>query len=82
VSMEGFNFYTTLDTFKGNSGSPVFSRTSHKVIGVLVEGGVDLKSNGNCMVSNLCADRSCKGERIINLAYVKNEILPLISMAK
>ncbi len=78
-AIDGLSFYSTLDTFKGNSGSPVFNRASHKLIGVLVEGGIDLKSNGNCMVSNLCADRTCMGERVVNVSLINKEIQSLIA---
>lgn len=34
-------FVTNLDTFAGNSGSPVFNMKTYKIEGVLVRGGVD-----------------------------------------
>ncbi len=57
--------YTTLDTYQGNSGSPVFARDSHKVIGVLTEGMADFVNNGNCIKSNLCLGTECKGEKVL-----------------
>ncbi len=40
VTSKGY-FVTNLDTFAGNSGSPVFNMATHKIEGVLVRGGVD-----------------------------------------
>ncbi len=60
-------FYTTLDAFQGNSGSPVFDRASHKVIGVLVSGQLDYIFNGNCYEDNICSIPYCKGEKIVRI---------------
>jgi hypothetical protein len=76
-----FFYYTTLDTFRGNSGSPVFSRLTHQVIGVLVEGGVDFKYNGNCLSANLCAESGCKGEKVVNISLIESHIIELINKA-
>jgi hypothetical protein len=41
------SFFTTdLDTFKGNSGSPVFNKTSYEVEGILVRGNDDFYWDG------------------------------------
>ncbi|MEM6814182.1 MAG: serine protease [Bacteroidota bacterium] len=72
-------YYTTLDTFKGNSGSPVFNRSTHNVVGVLVEGGVDFKYNGNCYSANLCGERGCIGEKVVNISLLETEIQQLIN---
>jgi V8-like Glu-specific endopeptidase len=52
-------FSTNLDTFQGNSGSPVFDAKSGVVEGILIEGKTDYilskKSNPNsCLVVNVC----------------------------
>lgn len=60
-------FYTSLDSFQGNSGSPVFNFYTHKVIGVLVSGEIDYKFNGNCNESPLCTYPYCKGEKVVKL---------------
>ena len=36
-------FQATLDTFHGNSGSPVFNATTHHVVGILTGGAPDFK---------------------------------------
>ncbi len=41
TSIEKNSFVTNLDTFQGNSGSPIFSGKSGKVIGILVSGAED-----------------------------------------
>ena len=62
-----FYFYTSLDSFQGNSGSPVFNIETNKVIGVLVSGEIDYKFNGNCYYSPLCKIPYCKGEKVVKL---------------
>ena len=56
---------TTLDAFKGNSGSPVYSRDSLNVIGMLIEGKEDVNSEGELATSN--SDLSSSGEYFIEL---------------
>jgi Trypsin-like peptidase domain len=55
-------FVANLDTYGGNSGSPVFNSTTHEVEGVLVRGETDYVSNGSCTVSNVCPVDGCQGE--------------------
>lgn len=61
------NFYTTLDSFQGNSGSPVFELETNEVIGVLVSGMVDYQWNGTCNYSSICNIPYCKGEKVTSL---------------
>lgn len=61
-------FYTSLDSFQGNSGSPVFNFYTNKVIGVLVSGEIDYQYNGNCNESTLCKYPYCKGEKVIKIS--------------
>ena len=63
-------FYTSLDSFQGNSGSPVFDFKTNKVIGILVSGEVDYIFNGNCNEVNSCAYPYCKGEKVIRIEEV------------
>lgn len=46
-------FSANLDTYGGNSGSPVFNARSHTVVGVLVRGAPDYVFRGDCQVSNI-----------------------------
>jgi S1-C subfamily serine protease len=65
-------FYTTLDAFAGNSGSPVFRLQTNELIGVLVSGEVDFKWNGSCNVSNICRIPYCRGEKVIRITAIKD----------
>ncbi len=67
-----FFYYTSLDGFQGNSGSPVFNFYSNKVIGILVSGGIDYKFNGTCNYLPHCKYPFCKGEKIIRIETVAN----------
>lgn len=55
-------FTANLDTYGGNSGSPVFNAKNHSVEGVLVRGAVDFVPLGTCMVSAVCPINGCDGE--------------------
>lgn len=55
-------FVANLDTYGGNSGSPVFNNLSHEVEGILVRGETDFVRNGPCNVSNICPANGCDGE--------------------
>lgn len=44
-------FVANLDTYGGNSGSPVFSTKSHQLEGLLVRGQTDFVQTGSCYVS-------------------------------
>jgi Trypsin-like peptidase domain len=55
-------FVANLDTYGGNSGSPVFNSETHQVEGILVRGENDFVSAGNCQVSLVCPDTGCRGE--------------------
>jgi S1-C subfamily serine protease len=67
-------FFTSLDAFQGNSGSPVFRLDTDEVIGILVSGELDYKWNGNCNASTLCRIPYCKGEKVIRIEEVMNEL--------
>jgi len=67
-------FYTTLDAFQGNSGSPVFRFDTHEVIGILVSGELDYKWNGSCNASTLCALPYCKGEKVMRIEKIMSEL--------
>ena len=55
-------FTANLDTFGGNSGSPVFNADTHEVEGILVRGAADFVPVGMCMVSGVCPTTGCSGE--------------------
>ncbi|MEO5741242.1 MAG: serine protease [Vicinamibacterales bacterium] len=57
-------FVANLDTYGGNSGSPVFNATNQKVEGILVRGENDFVTNGSCYVSLVCPTTGCRGEDV------------------
>ena len=65
-------FTANLDTFAGNSGSPVFNASSHEVEGILVRGDTDYKSKGSCNVSMVCPNDGCTGETATSVEKLKN----------
>ena len=57
-------FVANLDTYGGNSGSPVFNSMSSTVEGILVRGENDFVSHGACYVSMVCPTTGCRGEDV------------------
>jgi Trypsin-like peptidase domain len=55
-------FVANLDTYGGNSGSPVFNSNTHLVEGILVRGETDFAPQGTCYVSLVCPTTGCRGE--------------------
>jgi len=49
-------FIANLDTYGGNSGSPVFNQITGEVEGILVRGASDYTFPGSCFASNVLAD--------------------------
>lgn len=60
-------FYTSLDAFQGNSGSPVIDLKTNEVIGILVAGTADFAWNGTCNISTKCVIPFCKGEKVFKI---------------
>ncbi|MEK9146120.1 MAG: serine protease [Elusimicrobiota bacterium] len=66
-------FKTDLDTFHGNSGSPVFNARTKGIVGVLVRGEddfelVDLPGGKQCMKTRRCAGADCRGEDVTRVS--------------
>jgi trypsin-like peptidase len=57
-------FVANLDTYGGNSGSPVFNAKNYQVEGILVRGENDFVKNGTCHVSLVCPTTGCRGEDV------------------
>ena len=55
-------FVANLDTYGGNSGSPVFNTATREVEGILVRGEADFVMQGSCRVSLVCPTTGCRGE--------------------
>ena len=64
-----------LDSFGGNSGSPVFDARTHAVVGILVRGEADYARRGACAVVNVLPNRS--GHEAATLARIIAAKLPL-----
>lgn len=75
-SLNGPYFTSNLDTYGGNSGSPVFNEISGMVEGLLVRGEVDyiFDRQRKCSLSFRCPDDSCSGEVIIKITEVLKHI--------
>lgn len=74
-------YVANLDSFGGNSGSPVFSASTHEVAGLLVRGEQDFKQQGSsrCAVSYHCPDGLCRGEDVTNPDVVKSKLEDILS---
>jgi len=62
-SNSGF-FVANLDTYAGNSGSPVIDPNTGRVEGILVRGEVDFVTVGGCSRSNVVSDTGGRGEDV------------------
>ena len=74
LSSWGFNpyFKANLDTYGGNSGSPVFN-ADHEVVGILVRGDTDFISVGDCVRSLVIPKVSFggKGEAVTKVSQFR-----------
>jgi len=48
-----YYFKTDLTTFQGNSGSPVFTKDTNQIVGILVSGAVDYIQDKNTGLANV-----------------------------
>jgi V8-like Glu-specific endopeptidase len=60
-------FVANLDTYAGNSGSPVFNKRTNEIEGLLVRGQKDFVSKdpsdrNSCQISFPCPNSGCRGE--------------------
>lgn len=70
--LEKHFFVTNLDTYHGNSGSPVLNAETGIVEGILVRGDDDfVKSSEGCQVSKRCASGGCRGEDVTYITDLK-----------
>lgn len=60
---QGF-FYANLDSYGGNSGSPVFNAEDGFVEGILVRGNTDFVLNGDCFRSNILQNDNESPEQV------------------
>ena len=73
------DFYVAnLDSFEGNSGSPVFNE-NYEVAGILVRGEVDFSHLGSCYVSHHCEENRCDGEDVTMPQLVQDALEKIVS---
>ena len=70
----GAYFSTNLDTYGGNSGSPVFDSATLEVLGILVRGENDYDHTRGCGHSKVCEMSSCRGEDVTNISYISEAL--------
>jgi hypothetical protein len=72
---EATHFVAELDTFAGNSGSPVFSLRTGLIEGVLARGEKDFSLHGSgCARSYRCTARTCGGEEVTRASWFAEQI--------
>lgn len=67
-------FVANLDTYGGNSGSPVINADTGILEGILVRGDTDYVNTGSCFRSYLNTDTSGRGEDCTRITVVKDFI--------
>lgn len=65
-------FKASLDSYGGNSGSPVIDTNTGLVEGILARGEEDFVSAGSCRVSKRCSENGCTGEHIVRSTLLKS----------
>ncbi|HZO10808.1 MAG TPA: hypothetical protein VFB48_01705, partial [Nitrososphaeraceae archaeon] len=64
-----------LDTYGGNSGSPVINDDDPlEIEGILVRGDTDFNQVGNCQRSNVCPNTGCRGEDVTRATEFANNL--------
>lgn len=76
VNTNSYFFTANLDTFHGNSGSPVVGQNSSEVTGLLVRGEKDTEFDDarSCLKIKRCADNSCRGEDVVRISVVTTKL--------
>ena len=69
-TFDSIYFKTNLDTFAGNSGSPIFNENTGLVEGILVRGDVDFVFEDGCRHSRICPASGCKGEVVNRISNI------------
>ncbi len=65
-------FIANLDTFAGNSGSPVINLETGKIEGILVSGEEDFSfdTKRKCKLIKRCSDQGCEGESVMRITSI------------
>ncbi len=70
-------FYNTnLDAFGGNSGGPVFDKSTNELVGLLIRGHDDLKwdTEAQCNRVVYCEEDECDGESVLKIGRIIDDI--------
>lgn len=73
VSSQGY-FVSNLDTFGGNSGSPVLKAGTVTVEGILVRGDTDYVPKDYCQVAFACPSTGCRGEDATEVSFIGSSV--------
>ncbi len=70
------HFITNLDTFAGNSGSPIINTHTMTVEGILVRGDSDYNydEHNQCYIVNQCSDYGCTGEEATRITSLSSAL--------
>jgi V8-like Glu-specific endopeptidase len=73
-------FVANLDTFGGNSGSPVIDKKSGMIEGILVRGERDYKYDNElgCNVVYQCENDGCRGEDVTRITSVSKNLKAIV----
>jgi hypothetical protein len=71
-------FQANVDAYQGNSGSPIFNRSTLKVEGLVSTGKQDFVTNsaGTCDISNICPDTGCPSWEDITRIEMFSGVIP------
>ncbi len=75
LDIEPEYFSTSLDSFGGNSGAPVFNTIDGRVEGIFRGGEQDFVEQSGCLVSKKCTENVCQGEIVTSIS----EIIPYLN---
>ena len=66
-----YKFVANLDTYHGNSGSPVFNTRTGLIEGILVQGeqDYDMDVSNQCYINKRCPDDGCSGEKSTRISF-------------
>jgi hypothetical protein len=71
-------FVANLNTYGGNSGSPVFDFKRGEVVGILVRGETDFRrADEGCLLSLICPDADCRGEDVTRILQIPENLRAL-----
>jgi len=74
------SFYANLDTYIGNSGSPVINMDTYEVEGLLFSGNPDFVSVGDCDRSAQCPDTGCPNWEKATRVTEFSDIIPVFDV--